>query len=63
MFEGSLRIIDTCTAHRLRTDHNRNVTRTLTMEICPSLAVDARHREEAVAEEIGACLDSSQGIP
>ena len=61
MSEGSLRIIDTHADHFYQTDHNWNVARSLTMSYRQYLEENICHITEAVAEEIGACLESPQG--
>ena len=61
MSEECLWLIYTRAAHNHWIGHTLNMPHTLTRAVCCYLEVDARRREEAAAEEIGACLDLPQG--
>ena len=56
----SLRLIDSREDHRPTTG---NMALTLTKYVRKSLPVDTYHRAEAVAEEIGAFLETPKGAP
>ena len=59
----SLSMIDARSDHHRQPDYNHNVAWTLTKEVRNSFAVDTWLMAEVVAAEIGACLETPQGIP
>ena len=61
MSEESLRLIEECVTLHFQPDHNWNVARTLIRDVRRSLDVDSQHREEVAAEDIGICLETTQG--
>ena len=63
MSDTTLRMIGARADHHLRSDHNWNLKYNLTKVVNKSMAVDTRRRSEVAAEEIGSCLDNTQGKP
>ena len=63
MSDMPLMMIDARSDHCCRPDHNWNVAWTLKKAARKYLAVDTRRRSEVAAEEIGSCLDNTQGKP
>ena len=62
MLAGSLRLIYARADNCFRMDYNQNVAHPLTRAIIKSVAVDTCRRAEVATDEIGAYLDSPQGI-
>ena len=63
MLAMSLRLIDARAEHRRQEYHSRNVAQTLTKAVRKFLMVDTHIRAEAVAEDIGSCLETPKGTP
>ena len=61
MSEESLRIIDKRATLHHQPDHNRNMACTFTRDLWRLITTDSWRQAEAATEEIGACLNMTQG--